>query len=536
MDHYAIVSVWDKTGILPLVRALVQRGIKILSTGGTAKHLEENGIKVVPVSSYTGHAELMDGRVKTLHPKIHAGILARRDREDDTASLQEAGGGFIDYVVVSLYPFVDKVNEIERAGAPDHDSLVEFIDIGGPTMLRAAAKNCRDVVALCRPSDYSLVIEELENARSVSLETRRRLAARVFATMSAYDGEIARYFSLEERLLEDTGRAAALAPHLSVALERIAPLRYGENPHQDAGLYRKVQVGDVKAVEPWKQLQGKEISYNNLLDMQGALGLFLEVWRGNPGKETAVIIKHSNPCGVAVRPAVHDAFVEARSCDPLSAFGGIIAVSGTVDENLVELMLEGFVEVVLAADYTEGALQAFKRKKNVRVIQCNFGELEERAGKDLLSLRNAFGDYLVQTTDAELRPLSEAEVATERAPDEQMRADLALAWQICKHVKSNTIVVVKDGKAIGIGAGQMSRVDAAHFALQRAKTHGHDASGAVAASDAFLPFADTLEVLNDGGVIALIQPGGSIKDESVVEAANSRNMVMLFTGERHFRH
>ena len=536
MNRYAIVSVWDKTGVLPLVQELCDQGVKILSTGGTAKHLEENGIEVVPVSSYTGHPEIMDGRVKTLHPKIHGGILARRDRDDDTASLGEVEAGYIDYVVVSLYPFLDKVREVEAAGKPEHDSLVEFIDIGGPTMLRAAAKNCKDVVAICRPSDYDRVISELQSGGEVSFETRRSLAARVFATMSAYDGAVARYFSLNESLLDENGAPHALAPFMSVALEQCSSLRYGENPHQDAGLYRAVSVGDSSDSQPWEQLQGKEISYNNLLDMQGALGIFLEVWRGNPGMESAVIIKHSNPCGVAVRGNIHDAFVEARSCDPLSAFGGIIAVSGTVDEKLVASMLEGFVEVVLAADYTGEALEAFKKKKNVRVIKCDFENLENCARVDSLSVRNAFGDYLVQTVDSTLKSVDDAEVISELKPSDEMLADVKLAWQICKHVKSNTIVIVKDGKAIGVGAGQMSRVDAAHFALQRAKTHGHEAAGAVAASDAFLPFPDTLEVLNDGGISALIQPGGSIKDEDVVAAANSRNMVMLLTKERHFRH
>ncbi len=536
MERYAIVSVWDKTGILPLVRELQQQGIKILSTGGTAKHLEENAIEVVPVSAYTGHPEIMDGRVKTLHPKIHGGILARRDRDDDTKSLGQVEGGYIDYVIVSLYPFLEQVRQVETAGKVEHDSLVEFIDIGGPTMLRAAAKNCKDVAAICRPSDYDRVIEELKASGSISLETRRMLAARVFATMSAYDGAVARYFSLDESLLEEGGERKQLAPFEAFTLERVSTLRYGENPHQDAGLYRMAEVGDSSDAAPWEQLQGKEISYNNLLDMQGALGIFLEVWRGNPGRETAVIIKHSNPCGVAVRPNIHDAFVEARACDPLSAFGGIIAVSGTVDEKLVSLMLEGFVEVVLAADYTAGALEEFKKKKNVRVIKCSFDRLEQSAADQSLTIRNAFGDFLVQTADSTLKAVESAEVISDLQPSEEMQSDLRLAWQICKHVKSNTIVIVKDGQAIGVGAGQMSRVDAAHFALERAKTHGHDANGSVAASDAFLPFPDTLEVLNDGGVAALIQPGGSIKDEDVVEAANKRKMVMLLTKERHFRH
>ncbi|MCB0345758.1 MAG: bifunctional phosphoribosylaminoimidazolecarboxamide formyltransferase/IMP cyclohydrolase [Bdellovibrionales bacterium] len=536
MNRYAIVSVWDKTGILPLVQELCSRGVKILSTGGTAKHLEQNGIEVVPVSSYTGHPEIMDGRVKTLHPKVHGGILARRDRDDDTASLNEVEAGYIDYVVVSLYPFLDKVNEVEAAANPKHESLVEFIDIGGPTMLRAAAKNCKDVTAICRPSDYQRVIDELRADGEVSLATRRLLAARVFATMSAYDGAVARYFSLNESLLDENGAPHELAPFITFALERDSTLRYGENPHQDAGLYRLVSVGDKGTKAPWELLQGKEISYNNLLDMQGALGIFLEVWSGNPGLETAVIIKHSNPCGVAVRGNILDAFKEARSCDPLSAFGGIIALSGTVDVDLVQVMLEGFIEVVLASDYTAQALEEFKKKKNVRVIKCDFASLTAQAKADSLSIRNAFGDYLVQTGDAVLKSLDEAEVVSELKPSDNMQADLRLAWQICKHVKSNTIVIVKDGKAIGVGAGQMSRVDAANFALQRAKTHGHDPVGSVAASDAFLPFSDTLEVLNDGGVAALIQPGGSIKDEDVVAAANSRKMVMLLTGERHFRH
>ena len=536
MKKYALVSVWDKTGVVPFTKTLVENGYSILSTGGTAKLLAQEGIEVTSVSEYTGHPEIMDGRVKTLNPKIHAGLLCRRDNENDMKQLEETGAGPIDFVVVNLYPFLDKVREVEAAKNPEHDSIIEFIDIGGPTMLRASAKNCYHVAPVCDTADYDVIAEELKQNGSVSLDTRRSLAAKVFKTMSAYDGAIARYFSLGEKLLEESGEPKQLAPVESIVLEREMGLRYGENPHQDGALYRKVQVGNVQEETPWEQLQGKELSYNNLLDMQGTLSLYLELEKGNQGKDVAAIIKHSNPCGAAVRDSNLEAFKIARDCDAISAFGGIVAISGTVDEELVQTMQEGFLEVVLAENYTDSAIEAFKKKKNVRVLKCSFDELRRRNTVDPIGVRNFCGDYLLQTSDENLAEVTEGNIPTERKPTTEQLQNASFAWQVCKHVKSNTIVIANEMKAIGVGAGQMSRVDAAKVAIQRAKLHGHSLEGAVAASDAFLPFSDTLEVLKDAGVELLVQPGGSIKDEDVIKAANDWNVCMVFTGERHFRH
>lgn len=536
MKKLAIVSVWDKTNLEPFARGLVEAGIGILSTGGTAKYLTSCGIELQSIDSYTGHPEILDGRVKTLHPKIHGGILARRDKPEDLVQLQENGIAPIEFVVVNLYPFVDKVREIEAKRKADHGSLVEFIDIGGPTMIRAAAKNSKHVVPVCDPRDYDAVLSELRHHGDISLQTRARLAGKVFTTMAAYDGAIARYFSLGEQLLNEDGSPKRLAPVESIVLEQSMSLRYGENPHQSAGLYRPAEVGAAAHEAWWHVTQGKELSYNNLLDMQGTLDLFLELMSPQESYHTAVIIKHSNPCGAAIRANARDAFIAARECDPVSAFGGIVAVSGMVDADLASTIVEGFVEVVLVRDLTPEAAEVFAKKKNVRLIICDFERYLAEKSKGALSVRNFFGDFLVQSIDNQLTVPTQERVVSKAQPTDEMMSDMQFAWKVCKHVKSNAIVLVKDKRAIGIGAGQMSRVDAAKIAIQRAKTHGFAVEGTVAASDAFLPFTDTLETLNDAGVAALVQPGGSIKDQEVFACADARGVVMALTGERHFRH
>ena len=319
-------------------------------------------------------------------------------------------------------------------------------------------------------------------------------------------------------------------------LERKQELRYGENPHQHAGLYRKVEIGSADRKEPWQVLQGKELSYNNLLDLHAALDLFLELYEGRGKRHPAVIIKHSNPCGSALAATPLQAFLDARECDPVSAFGGIVVLSGTVDAELAQAVTSGFVEVVAVSGLTDEAKEVFAKKKNIRLIVTDFDHLSTLRSAGPLTMRNAFGDFLIQTSDNQIAKLSPEQTVSEKKPDAAMMAELDLAWRVCKHVKSNAIVIVKDGRAIGVGAGQMSRVDAAKIAVQRAELHGHSVKGAVAASDAFLPFADTLEILAAAGVAALVQPGGSIKDQDVVDAANRLNAVMLVTGERHFRH
>ncbi|HQH26770.1 MAG TPA: bifunctional phosphoribosylaminoimidazolecarboxamide formyltransferase/IMP cyclohydrolase [Oligoflexia bacterium] len=535
MKKQAIVSVYDKTGLEEFVGGLVELGIGILSTGGTAKFLKEKGIPVQSISDYTQSPEILEGRVKSLHPRIHGGILARRDREDDLRELQANAISEIDFVVVNLYPFVQQVRRIEEAGDAGHESLVEFIDIGGPTMIRAAAKNCRFVAPICDPADYPVILAELRQSGSIAHETRQRLAAKVFRMMAAYDGAIARYFSLAERLLTSDGSRVKLAPVESITLQQEMTLRYGENPHQTAGLYRRYEAGEGSS-SWWRQIQGKEISYNNLLDMHGALDLFLEVSTGLDGAHAAVIIKHTNPCGAAVRKTALEAFRAAWSCDPLSAFGGIVAVSGVMTKELAEAIVEGFVEVVISGEVSPEGAAVFAKKKNVRLIECSLERYRAARSSGVMTMRNFYGDYLVQTADNELKDLSGAKVAAGETPTAEQMQDFELAWKVCKHVKSNAIVIVKDRRAIGVGAGQMSRVDSAKLAVQRAGFHGHSVAGAVAASDAFLPFPDTLEILNDAGVVGLVQPGGSIKDEDVVESAKKRSVVMLVTGERHFRH
>lgn len=540
MGKFAVVSVSDKTNLLPFVKGLVELGVDILSTGGTAQTLSQAGMPVTLISDYTKSPEILDGRVKTLHPKIHAGILARRDLVEDQNELQQQDIPYIDFVVVNLYPFLEKVEEVIRGRKSPHGSLVEYIDIGGPTMLRAAAKNCRFVVPICDPQDYSVVIEELRNNGEVSLATRRSLASKVFATLASYDSAVAKYFALAEQVLNKEGSPVLLAPVEGLVLRKEEDLRYGENPHQVAAYYRN---NADKGERPWKQLQGKEISYNNLLDMEATLDLFLDLLplvssAGQMGDalSAAVIIKHTNPCGVALSKTPLEAFVQARACDPLSAFGGIIAVHGSVDQKLATTIVEGFVEVVLAGKITDEALEVFAKKKNVRVILCDFSNHGMAFRRQQTILRKAVDGYLLQQTDYQVTAVSASTVVTDRKPTAEMLAQAELAWRISKHVKSNAIVLVNGLQAIGVGAGQMSRVDAAKLAISRSREHGHVIQGAVAASDAFLPFPDTLEILHDQGVQCLVQPGGSLKDDEVIAAANKRNMVMIFTGERHFRH
>lgn len=527
----ALVSVSDKTGLEEFARGLAKSGLKLLSSGGTAKFLETLGIAAESVDSYTGHPEILDGRVKTLHPKIHGGILGRRDRDSDLREMKENGILGIDFVVVNLYPFFEKVREVENSENPKHGSLLEFIDIGGPTMLRAAAKNYRHVVPVCDPRDYPRILEELNETGEISETTRRALAGKVFLHMAAYDGAIARYFSLSENLLDDNGKPRTLAPVEPLILERSAELRYGENPHQRAGLYHPYGI----AASPWKVVQGKELSHNNLLDFHAALDLYLEL-RQSSKENPAVVIKHANPSGAAIHSDPKTAFVLARDCDPVSAFGGVVVVSGSVGAELAREITANFVEVVVVEECSPEAAEIFAKKKNVRLIICDFEAYLKRRVPERLQIRAYLDDFLLQTFDAQTILPSTAKAVSElKAVPAQLR-DLDFAWKVCKHVKSNAIVLAKDGQAIGVGAGQMSRVDAAKIAVQRALAHGHSLAGAVAASDAFLPFPDTLEILNDAGIVALAQPGGSVKDEEVIATANARKVAMMFTGERHFRH
>ena len=537
----AIFSVSDKTGIDGFARGLCELGYSILSTGGTAKFLREQGIEVTEVSEYTGHPEILGGRVKSLHPKIHGGILARRENADDMQELRENGIDPIDVVVVNLYPFFAKCSEVVEAADARHESLVESIDIGGPTMIRAAAKNCADVLPVADPDDYENILETLREGE-VAIDYRRQLAEKVFAMMRSYDGAIARYFSFGEQLLDENGKQKVLAKEETLPLQRQMTLRYGENPHQQAGLYtdsRAESNGGQKGAgkRAWTQLQGKELSYNNLLDMYAALDIFLELEETTDAdSQAAVVIKHSNPCGAAIAATVSEAFVDARACDPLSAFGSIVVLGDTVSGSLAETICEGFVEVLLAPGYSDDAMEVFAAKKNLRVLSCDYAALQARRAEPSISVRTFYDEYLLQTVDATLLKLSEELLMAGPSVGADEIRRMQFAWAVAKHVKSNTIVIENDFQAIGVGAGQMSRVDAAKIAIQRARTHGHSLEGAFAASDAFLPFPDTLEILAEAGIRGLVQPGGSIKDQVVIERAEELGVSMLFTGERHFRH
>jgi phosphoribosylaminoimidazolecarboxamide formyltransferase/IMP cyclohydrolase len=512
MAPMALISVSDKKDIDDLGRALTRLGWTLLSTGGTAKALREAGCEVTEVSQHTGFPEILDGRVKTLHPKIFAGILAA-PTEDHAKQLRRQDIPEIDMVVVNLYPFRETVAR-EGVGLGE---AVEQIDIGGPSLIRAAAKNHARVTVLVDPEDYAEVLAELAGG-ALGDETRRRLAVKAYRHTGAYDAHIAAHLP---RLMTDGDPVptAAVAGALLGAEE--APLRYGENPHQ-VGILARSQP--LRGLAGARQLQGKELSYNNLGDATGAWRL---VW--DLPRQGVVVIKHANPCGVALDEQMAEAFLKARATDPVSAFGGVIAANRPVDKAFAEAVVEQFAEVVIAPAYDEGAPDVFARKKNLRVLEADPADHSE------MVVRNIDGGYLLQSADFGWDG-EEREVVTKREPDEAQMQALELAWRVVKHVSSNAIVVGARDRMLGIGAGQMSRVDAARFAVAKATEIGHDLGGSVAASDAFFPFPDGVEALNESGVEAVIQPGGSIRDAEVVEACNRLGVAMVMTKRRHFRH
>lgn len=505
----SLISVSDKTGLVELGRGLVALGFELVASGGTAKALAAAGLSVVEVSQLTGFPEVLDGRVKTLHPAVHAGILARRTPEH-LAELAAHGLAPIDVVVCNLYPFADTV---ARPGVTEAEA-VEQIDIGGVTLLRAAAKNFERVVVVCDPTDYEPVLEALRQG-TVDLDLRRRLALKAFHHTAAYDAAIASY--LAHRVEPEAGFPSVV--HLT--LERAQLLRYGENPHQHAALYRT--AGQPPAFE---QLGGKEMSYNNWLDLDAAWGLAQEF-----REPTVCIIKHTNPCGVASAGNLAEAYARALASDPVSAFGSIIAVNRTADLALAEAMADLFVEVVIAPDYTEEALAKYRRKANLRILRPL--RPGTATGQPATSLRTVQAGWLVQTPDAQLEAPSSWQVVTQREPTAAELADLDFAWRVAKHVKSNAIVFAKERATVGVGAGQMSRVDSVYLAARRA---GERARGAVLASDAFFPFPDGVEAAAEAGVTAVVQPGGSVRDQEVIAACDRLGLAMCFTGVRHFRH
>lgn len=524
----ALLSVSDKTGIVSFASALHQMGVQLLSTGGTARLLQEADIPVTPVEQVTGFPEMLEGRVKTLHPAIHAGILADRRKPEHLQALQQAGIEPIDLVCVNLYPFESTVARPEVT----LEEAVENIDIGGPTMVRAAAKNHDSVAVVVDPADYEALLEEMRaSGGQLSLETRRRLAAKAFAHTAFYDAQIADYLR-QQFTPEDL-----FPQELTIALRKAQALRYGENPHQHAAFYRLPRFKEP-SIATARQRHGKELSYNNLLDCDAALELVKEFAHDRP---TCVIIKHTNPCGVAVADTLPDAVERARLADPVSAFGGIMALNRPVDAATAEKVTapNTFFECLIAPAFAEDALPILTEKKkwgaNLRLLEV--GELTPP--QEGWSLRGLTGGVLVQTRDTALLPHQDdltrqaLTVVTERQPTEEELLQLLFAWKVVKHVKSNAIVLARDWVIVGVGAGQMNRVQSVRLACEGA---GDRAQGAVLASDAFFPFPDNVEVAAKAGVTAIIQPGGSVKDGEVIAAANQLGMAMVFTGMRHFRH
>jgi len=518
----ALISVFDKTGVLSFAERLAALKIEILSTGGTAKLLRDSGVPVKDVSEFTGWPEMLGGRVKTLHPKVHGGLLFRRHLAEDRKQAKEHGIAPIDLVVVNLYPFEATA---AKSGLTAGE-LIENIDIGGPTMLRSAAKNWESVTVVTDPADYDRVASELETNRDTSPFTRLDLARKVFAATSRYDGLITTEL---ERISLQSGHATLqprelLPQRVNISLEKLRPLRYGENPHQVAALYGPAgkPAGGLAAA---RQLQGKELSYNNLVDLESARSL-----AGEFQKPAAVIIKHNNPCGTAEQETLRDAYLKALACDPISAFGGVLAFNREVDAATAEEVAKLFVECIAAPGFdglAEGILAA---KKNLRLLELPAGGFEP---EHELQLKRVQGGMLIQQPDlGELDP-AELKVVTKRAPGDDELSTMKFAWKVSKHVKSNAIVFAKDGATLGVGAGQMSRVDSVKIAVMKART---SLRGSVVASDAFFPFPDGVEEAAKAGAVAVIQPGGSVRDNDVIAAADRLGMAMVFTGMRHFLH
>ncbi len=513
----ALISVSDKTGVVEFAQALAALGVRIVSTGGTAKLLEKAGVAATEVSEYTGFPEMLDGRVKTLHPKVHGGILARRDSREHMAAIRAAGIEPIDLIVVNLYPFQATVAD------PDCrlEDAVENIDIGGPAMLRAAAKNYGSVAVVVDPSDYAAVLAELRSAGEVSGATRFALAKKVFAHTAAYDGAIANYLTS----LDADNVRQPYPEVLNLQFAKIQDLRYGENPHQTAAFYR-----DPRPVEgslaSFRQLQGKELSYNNIADADAAwecVKSFTE--------PACVIVKHANPCGVATGTSLLDAYSKAFSTDPTSAFGGIIAFNRAIDQPTAEGVGKQFAEVIIAPRVEADAKKAFAAKANLRVLEVPLSHVA-----NTYDFKRVGGGLLMQSSDARNVQAAEFKVVTKKSPSPAQLADLLFAWRVGKHVKSNAIVFCRGGMTLGVGAGQMSRVDSARIASIKAKNAGLDLQGSCVASDAFFPFRDGLDVVIDAGATAVIEPGGSVRDDEVIGAADERGIAMVFTSTRHFRH
>ncbi len=510
----ALISVSDKTGIVELAAELESYGIEIISTGGTAKTLANAGIKVVNISDVTGFPECLDGRVKTLHPAVHGGLLAIRNNPEHMKQIKELGIEPIDIVIINLYPFKQTILK----GHIELEEAIENIDIGGPTMLRAAAKNYQDVVVVVDPADYSMVLEELKNSREISVKTKFKLAYKVFEHTSHYDTLIAKYLrdKLGEEFFPET---------LSLTFEKVQEMRYGENPHQKAVFYKEVGA-NIGCLTNAKQLHGKELSYNNINDANGALELLKEF-----DEPTVVAVKHANPCGVASAGNIFDAYVKTYEADPVSIYGGIIAANREIDGKTAEEINKIFVEIVIAPSYTEEALQVLTQKKNIRVLKLDNISAKLPAGT--YDMKKVAGGLLVQSYNNELVNGEELKCVTEAQVPPELMEDLTFAMKVVKHTKSNGIAMAKSKQTIGIGPGQLNRVMATKIAAEYAEDR---AKGGVMASDAFFPFSDCVEAAAAAGIKAIIQPGGAMRDQESIDACNKHGIAMVFTGMRHFKH
>lgn len=510
----ALISVSDKSGIVEFSRELANLGVELISTGGTKSLLESENVPVIGISEVTGFPEILDGRVKTLHPAVHSGLLAVRDSAEHQAQMKELGLDYIDLVIVNLYPFKQTIAKPDVA----YEDAIENIDIGGPTMLRSAAKNHAFVSVVVDAADYAHVLEEIRAGGDTTLETRKRLAAKVFRHTAAYDALISDYLS------KQTGEP--LPETYTVTYEKVQDLRYGENPHQKAAFYRKplASAGNITTAE---QLHGKELSYNNINDANAALAIVKEF-----DEPAVVAVKHMNPCGVGIGTTIHEAYRKAYAADPTSIFGGIVVANRPIGEETAKLLNGIFLEIVLAPEFTQEALDILTKKKNIRLLKL--GELAAAAErKPDFAVTSVDGGMLIQETDVHSLDVSKLKVATNRKPTEEELKQLLFGWKVVKHVKSNAIVLAKDDMTIGVGAGQMNRVGAARIAIEQA---GGKAKGSVLASDAYFPMGDTLELAVQAGVTAVIQPGGSIRDEESIQVANEHGIAMVFTGVRHFKH
>jgi phosphoribosylaminoimidazolecarboxamide formyltransferase/IMP cyclohydrolase len=513
----ALISVSDKDGIIEFAKELKALGVEIISTGGTKKAFKDAGLDVLDISDITGFPEMLDGRVKTLHPNVHGGLLALRDNKEHMATIEKHGIKTIDMVVINLYPF----KQVIKKPNISIEEVIENIDIGGPSMIRSAAKNAQSVVVLTDKADYTKVLEEMKSG-GVNIDTLNYLRVKAYKTTADYDAYISNY--LETRMLGSDG----ISDRIIISADKKQEMRYGENPHQKAAFY---VFPDFPETGPGncKQLHGKELSFNNINDMDAAMNI-VKAFSEQPA---AVIIKHANPCGVAVSADITDAYVKAYEADPLSAYGGICALNRQCTKGIADKVDKMFMEVIIAPDFDNEALETLKKKKNIRIMKC--GELKKSTGKGIqyLDIRKVTGGLLVQEMDLKAVESSELRFPTKKQATGQQLKDLEFAWKVCKYVKSNAIVLAKDGVAIGIGPGQTNRVGAVAIAIKNA---GEKAKGAVLASDAYFPFRDNVDEAAKAGIAAIIQPGGSVRDAESIIAADEHGMAMVFTGVRHFRH